>query len=126
MNWFRKNADGKWLWPGYGENSRVLKWICERVAGNAEAQTTPIGNLPTTDALDLSDLDLASDDLAELLSVDIEGWKTEAAKIAADYKIFGAHLPSILETQLNALRKRLNDQDVSTAAFPFVTPASDC
>ncbi len=127
VNWFRKNADGKWLWPGYGENSRVLKWICERVEGAAEAQTTPIGNLPTPDALDLSGLDIAPDDLTELLSVDVAGWKTEAGRIAADYKIFGAHLPSILETQLNALRKRLSDQDVSaTAAFPFVTPASDC
>ncbi|HEU5124641.1 MAG TPA: hypothetical protein VFW05_11325, partial [Verrucomicrobiae bacterium] len=62
-----------------------------------------------------------------LLSVDVAGWKTEAGRIAADYKIFGAHLPSILETQLNALRKRLSDQGVSAAAaFPFVTPASDC
>ena len=61
VNWFRKNGGGKWLWPGYGENSRVLKWICERVEGTGKAQKTPIGNLPTADALDLSGLNLPAD-----------------------------------------------------------------
>src|SRR5207244_6559113 len=71
VNWFRKNANGKWLWPGYGDNSRALKWICERVEGIAKAQQTPIGHLPTPDALDLSGLDISASDLKQLLSVEI-------------------------------------------------------
>ena len=81
VNWFRKGEDGHWLWPGYGENSRVLKWIFERVEGNGKAVETPIGNLPTPDALDLSGLDMSrADDLKTLLTVDTEGWKKEAAE----------------------------------------------
>ena len=77
VNWFRKDANGKWLWPGYGDNSRVLKWICERVEGTAKAQQTPIGNLPTPDALDLSGLNLSGRNIQALLSVDTAGWKKE-------------------------------------------------
>ncbi len=107
VNWFRKDPTGKWLWPGYGDNSRVLKWICERVAGVGKAKATPIGNLPTPDALDLSGLNLPAEDVEALLSVDTEGWKKEVADIEASYQKFGSHLPAALKNQLNELRKRL-------------------
>jgi phosphoenolpyruvate carboxykinase (GTP) len=107
VNWFRKNGAGKWLWPGYGENSRVLKWICERVEGTGRAQKTPIGNLPTPDALDVSGLDLPADNLRHLLEVDTAGWKKEIEDIAASYARFDNKLPKTLTDQLNSLRKRL-------------------
>jgi phosphoenolpyruvate carboxykinase (GTP) len=107
VNWFRKNADGKYLWPGFGENSRVLKWICERVEGTGKAQPTPIGNLPTPDALDVSGLNLPAANLQELMAVDGDGWKKEIADVEANYKKFGSHLPKALSEQLDKLRKRL-------------------
>jgi phosphoenolpyruvate carboxykinase (GTP) len=107
VNWFHKDANGKWLWPGYGENSRVLKWICERAEGTGNAQKTPIGNLPAADALDLSGLNLPADDLKQLLAVDVAGWKKEAEGVAANYARLGSHLPKALNDQLDGLRKRL-------------------
>ena len=107
VNWFRKGADGKYLWPGFGENSRVLKWVCERVEGTGKAQKTAIGYLPTPDALDLSGLNLPTDDVKELLAVDKLGWQNEIADVTANYAKFGRHLPKQLSEQLNALRKRL-------------------
>ncbi len=107
VNWFRRSADGKFLWPGYGENSRVLKWICERVDGTGKAQKTAIGNLPTPDALDLSGLNLPANNVKALTSVDQEGWKKEIADVAANYEKLGSHLPVELKTQLEELRKRL-------------------
>src|SRR2546427_12457574 len=82
VNWFRKNASGKFLWPGYGDNSRVLKWICERVEGTAKARQTAIGNVPTLEALDTSGLNMPSEDVKALTSVDPAGWKKEAEDIA--------------------------------------------
>jgi len=107
VNWFRKNSDGRFLWPGFGENSRVLKWICERAEGTGRAQETPIGNLPTAEALDLSGLDLPAGNLQELLEVDVPGWKKEVEDVAANYAKFGSHLPSTLNDQLAGLRRRL-------------------
>jgi phosphoenolpyruvate carboxykinase (GTP) len=107
VNWFRKDPSGKWLWPGYGDNSRVLKWICERVDGTASGVPTPIGNLPAPDALDLSGLNLSAENVSQLLSVDVAGWKKETDDIAAYYAKFGDKLPSALKQQLDALRKRL-------------------
>jgi len=107
VNWFRKDEGGRWLWPGYGENSRVLKWICERVEGTGKAQKTPIGNLPTADALDLSGLNLSADSLQQLLAVDIAGWKKDAEGVAANYARLGSRLPKALTDQLDGLRKRL-------------------
>jgi len=107
VNWFRKDAGGKWLWPGYGENSRVLKWICERVEGTAKSQQTPIGNLPTPDAIDISDLDIPAKDLKALTSVDANGWKKEADDIASYYGKFDGRLPEELKTQLAGLKQRL-------------------
>ena len=107
VNWFRKSADGKFLWPGFGENSRVLKWICERVEGTGKARQTPIGNIPAPDALDVSGLNLPAGHLEELLTVDKEGWKNEIADVEANYAKFGSHLPGALNEQLEKLRKRL-------------------
>jgi phosphoenolpyruvate carboxykinase (GTP) len=107
VNWFRKSADGKWLWPGYGENSRVLKWICERVDGTGKAVTTPIGNLPTLDAIDVSGMDLPEENLKELLSVDINGWLQEANAIEEYYEKYGSRLPQKLKKELENLKKRL-------------------
>jgi len=107
VNWFRRSADGKFLWPGYGENSRVLKWICERVEGTAKAQTTPIGNIPTRDALDLSGLGMHDEDINELLAVDLPGWKNEIADVAENYAKFGDKLPKALGAQLDSLKQRI-------------------
>jgi phosphoenolpyruvate carboxykinase (GTP) len=107
VNWFRRSADGKFLWPGYGENSRVLKWICERVEGTAKAQTTPIGNIPTRDALDLSGLGMHDEDINQLLAVDLAGWKKEIDDVAANYAKFGDKLPKALNEQLDSLRQRI-------------------
>jgi len=107
VNWFRRSADGKFLWPGYGENSRVLKWICERVEGTAKAQTTPIGNIPTRDALDLTGLGMHDEDINALLAVDLAGWKNEIADVAANYAKFGSSLPKALSEQLESLKQRI-------------------
>lgn len=109
VNWFRKTSDGRWLWPGYGENSRVLKWICERVEGTDKAQETAIGYLPTPDAIDLSGCEgVSAADMEELLTVDKAGWIKEIESIAENYATYGAHLPSALTAQLDELKARLN------------------
>ena len=107
VNWFRKSPEGKWLWPGYGDNSRVLKWICERVEGQGKFIRTPIGNLPTPDALDLAGLSVPPEDMRQLLAVDTGGWKKEAEDIGAYYEKFGAHLPAALAKELAELKRRL-------------------
>ncbi|HTR43720.1 MAG TPA: phosphoenolpyruvate carboxykinase (GTP) [Pseudomonadales bacterium] len=107
VNWFRKSADGKYLWPGFGENSRVLKWVCERVEGTGKARQTPIGNLPAPGALDVSGLNLPAESLEELLAVDHEGWEKEIADVEASYAKFGGRLPAALKEQLEKLRQRL-------------------
>jgi len=107
VNWFRRDATGKMLWPGYGDNSRVLKWICERVEGTAKAQHTPIGNLPTTDGLDTTGLNLAPDDIKALTSVDPAGWRREADDVASYYSKFDGKLPDALRKQLLDLHQRL-------------------
>ena len=108
VNWFRKHAEGRWLWPGFGENSRVLKWICERVDGVGKAVTTPIGILPAPDALDLSNLKISADDLRQLLTVDRDRWTREVVDIEAYYEKFGDRLPGALRDELTHLRERLN------------------
>jgi phosphoenolpyruvate carboxykinase (GTP) len=108
VNWFRKDADGRWLWPGYGENSRVLAWVFGRVAGTADARETPIGYLPTDDALPMEGLDISDEDLSALLSVDTEEWKAEIPSIREHYAKFGDKLPQELAAQVDALEQRLN------------------
>jgi phosphoenolpyruvate carboxykinase (GTP) len=109
VNWFRKSADGKWLWPGYGENSRVLKWMCERVEGRASAQKTPIGLLPERDALDLNGLDWPVESVQELLHVDVDAWRAEIPDIEQYFGRFGSRLPERLRHQLGALKERLGE-----------------
>jgi phosphoenolpyruvate carboxykinase (GTP) len=107
VNWFRKAADGHFLWPGFGENSRVLKWIVDRLDGRAEGVLTPIGTVPTQDALDLDGLELDDKDLDQLLSVDPEVWRREAELIPAHFERFGDHLPVALWEEHRALAARL-------------------
>jgi phosphoenolpyruvate carboxykinase (GTP) len=109
VNWFRKGDDGSFLWPGFGENSRVLKWVIERVSGTGDATETPIGNVPTPDALDVSGLSLDDDTLAQLLSVDAEAWRNEVPLIEEHFEFVGERLPEELRDELNALEKRLSD-----------------
>jgi phosphoenolpyruvate carboxykinase (GTP) len=107
VNWFRKNAEGKFLWPGYGDNSRVLKWVCDRIEANIKAVPTPIGNLPKLEDLDTTGLDICCNDMKDLLSVDAEGWKNELADISQYYEKFGDRLPEALKKELESLRSRL-------------------
>ena len=109
VNWFRRDDDGRYLWPGFGENSRVLKWVFERVNGDAEAIDTPIGKLPTKDALDLDGLEIDSADLDTLLSVDIEGWTKAIPQIREHYARFGDRLPAALNVEVDALEAKLAD-----------------
>ncbi|KIH97713.1 phosphoenolpyruvate carboxykinase [Streptomonospora alba] len=107
VNWFRKDDDGRIVWPGFGENGRVLKWIVERLNGTAEARTTPIGNVPTPESLDTSGLDISRADLEYLLSVDPDTWREEASLIPEFFKVFGDQLPDELWDEYNALLNRL-------------------
>lgn len=109
VNWFRKSADGRWLWPGFGENARVLKWIFERVHGRGKAEETPIGFIPAPGALDLSGLHLDPDDIHELLTPDLQGWLDEIPGIRAYYAKFGPRIPTALQDELNALESRLKE-----------------
>src|SRR3954471_10955430 len=107
VNWFRRDGEGKFLWPGFGENSRVLKWIIERIDGQAEAVETPIGHVPTPESLDTEGLDLTEADLAEALRVDAEEWKAEIPQITEWFEKFGEDLPAVLWTELDGLKARL-------------------
>ncbi len=107
VNWFRKTADGKWLWPGYGENSRVLKWIFERVSGEGKAHESAIGFMPTIDAIDRSGLDVSEADMKALLTVDHDDWKNEIESIREHYARFGDRFPAELKKELSDLEKRL-------------------
>jgi phosphoenolpyruvate carboxykinase (GTP) len=107
VNWFRKNKDGKFMWPGYAENSRVLKWIFERCDGTAQAVDTPIGKVPAEGAIDVKGVKVDPADMKEMTSVDKEGWKAELPLIKEHFAIFGAKLPKALSDELAALEKRL-------------------
>jgi phosphoenolpyruvate carboxykinase (GTP) len=107
VNWFRKSEGGDFLWPGYGENSRVLKWVFERCEGTAKALETPIGNLPDRGQLDVSGLDVSDEDLAELLRVDVDDWLAEITGIRDYYRNFGDRVPAELRAELDGLKQRL-------------------
>ncbi|MBM3730847.1 MAG: phosphoenolpyruvate carboxykinase (GTP) [Actinobacteria bacterium] len=109
VNWFRRDEDGRFLWPGYGENSRVLKWVFERVDGSAAAVETPIGFLPTPADLDTSGLSLDGADLDTLLSVDVTGWREVIPQIREHYAAFGPKLPHQLRESLDSLDKSLTN-----------------
>ncbi|MCW2809381.1 MAG: pckG [Marmoricola sp.] len=107
VNWFRRNDDGGFLWPGFGENSRVLKWVIDRMEGQAAAVETPIGNVPAPGSLDIDGLDVTEEDLAKALAVDVEEWKKEVPEITEWFEKFGDELPTVLWTELDGLKARL-------------------
>ena len=107
VNWFRRDEEGRFLWPGFGENSRVLKWVFERVDGNVDAVHTPIGKLPVKDQLDLAGLDLDPDDLERILAVDTDGWKGAVPQIREHFARFGDRLPAQLTKAVDQLEAAL-------------------
>ena len=107
MNWFRKDEDGGFIWPGFGENSRVLEWVFRRCEGKAEAEETPIGLIPRREDLNLDGLGLSEEALTALLTVDEDAVKGELPQIEEHFAKFGDDLPSELRAQLDALKERL-------------------
>ncbi|PFG30753.1 phosphoenolpyruvate carboxykinase (GTP) [Paramicrobacterium agarici] len=110
VNWFRKGDDGRFLWPGFGENARVLEWIAGRLSGTVSAETTPIGRLPKVDDLNLHGIDVPQEDLEELFSLNREGWLEEAELTEEFFDTFGTKVPAALRTELAALRYRLTKE----------------
>ncbi|MDO8732243.1 MAG: phosphoenolpyruvate carboxykinase (GTP) [Actinomycetota bacterium] len=108
VNWFRKDSDGKFMWPGYGDNSRVLEWIVRRLDGDAEADTTPIGLVPAAGDLNVDGLDISAEKLADLFAVDPSTWLAEADLTEEYYLQFGDRVPEALHLELAGLRERLN------------------
>lgn len=108
VNWFRKDENGKFIWPGYGENMRVLKWIYERIEGKAEAVDTPIGRLPVEGAIDTEGLDISRENIEKLFEVDKNLWLSEVAEMREYYQIFGNKLPKELVNELDEIENRLN------------------
>ena len=108
VNWFRKTPEGRYLWPGFGDNSRVLEWVFDRCQGTAEAVDTPIGRVPAPGSLDLEGVEIAPEDLEQLLRVDIDEWRDEVPSIREHLATFGDQLPPALRHQLDALAERLN------------------
>ena len=109
VNWFQKDENGKFIWPGFGDNSRVLKWVVERVSGQGKAVKTPIGYMPTMDALDVEAIDISKEDMTKLLSINNDEWLNEVASIREYYKTLGEKLPKELVDQLDALEERLRE-----------------
>ena len=107
VNWFRKGPDGKFLWPGYGDNSRVLKWVIERVSGRCGSVDTPIGNVPAPGAIDTTGLDIDEATMRALVSVDEDGWRNEIPLIEQHFAHIGERLPDELRDELRELEKRL-------------------
>jgi phosphoenolpyruvate carboxykinase (GTP) len=107
VNWFRKDPEGRWLWPGFGENSRVLEWVFERVSGRGEAVETPVGNVPAPDAIEIDGLDVSAADMELLLRVDPDEWRREVPLIREHFARLGDHLPAALTDELDRLDGRL-------------------
>nr|WP_309064767.1 phosphoenolpyruvate carboxykinase (GTP) [Microbacterium sp.] len=108
VNWFRRGEDGRFLWPGFGDNARVIDWIIRRISGEVDAVDSPIGRLPRIEDLNLDGLDIPEEDLAELFSIDVDAWQREADSTEEFYGIFGDRLPAALRSELEALRYRLS------------------
>jgi phosphoenolpyruvate carboxykinase (GTP) len=107
VNWFRKDKDGHWLWPGFGDNSRVLKWVVERLEGEADAVETPIGLVPAAGAIDTEGLDMAPDDVTKAVAVDLDEWRAELPLIEEWFAKIGDRLPPQLHAELDGLKERL-------------------
>ena len=107
VNWFRKDSDGRFLWPGFGENSRILKWVFERVDDQAAQVETPLGRMPTAEAIDTTGLDLIQEAMDQLLKIEVEAWLNEIPGIEEHYARFGDRLPPELRDELNQLKERL-------------------
>jgi phosphoenolpyruvate carboxykinase (GTP) len=107
VNWFRQNASGKFLWPGFGENLRVLSWILDRCAGRVAAVETPIGYMPQLSDLDTKGLAIDPGELSELMAVPEDGWRQEIAELRTYLQGFGSRLPAALVTELDGLERRL-------------------
>jgi phosphoenolpyruvate carboxykinase (GTP) len=107
VNWFRKDEEGNFLWPGFGENSRVLEWVFRRCAGEAEAEETPVGMVPAAGELDTDGLSITAEEVADLLAVDPAEWKAELPQVEEHFARFGEHLPPQLRDQLADLERRL-------------------
>ena len=107
VNWFRTGSDGNFLWPGYGDNLRVLEWIIERCRGSAGADKTPIGFIPKTEDLDQEGMEISRESMKELLRVDNSEWIKEAEEVKQFYSQFGSRLPEELKAELGSLIKRL-------------------
>ena len=107
VNWFRKGTDGRWLWPGYGENSRVLEWVFERTAGRGDAVETPIGFVPSMSALNVEGLNVTAADMSELLTVHNDEWRHEVPRIREHFAEFGDELPAKLHAEVNRLEAKL-------------------
>jgi phosphoenolpyruvate carboxykinase (GTP) len=110
VNWFRKSKNGKFLWPGFGDNIRVLKWVCQRLEGAAAAKLTPIGFVPTEESLDLKGLTISSDAIDQLLSVNAKESVSDAAATRTFFKQFGNKMPPLLMKELDELEKRLENE----------------
>jgi phosphoenolpyruvate carboxykinase (GTP) len=107
VNWFRRGEDGSFLWPGFGDNSRVLAWVVQRVMGEGAAVDTPIGRVPAPGAIDTTGLDIDDETLAKLVAVDPESWRQELPQLDEHYRRLGDHVPAELREQLTELEKRL-------------------
>ena len=107
VNWFRRGEDGSFLWPGFGDNSRVLAWVVQRVMGEGAAVDTPIGRVPAPGAIDTSGLDIDGETVAKLVAVDPESWRQELPQLEDHYRGLGDHVPAELREQLTELEKRL-------------------
>jgi phosphoenolpyruvate carboxykinase (GTP) len=107
INWFRTGEDGRYLWPGFGHNTRVLKWVIDRVHGRVAARETPIGLIPKIEDLDMSGLDIPKGDLEKLFEIDIEGWKREADDVEIFFKKFGSRMPQEMWDELRAMKQKL-------------------
>ncbi len=108
VNWFRKDDGGRYLWPGFGENSRVLAWVAQRCDGEGGARETPIGLVPAEDAIDVSGLDLPDGAMERLMDVDRDEWRAQIPQVRAHFATFGDKLPDELRAQLDALERRLD------------------
>ena len=111
VNWFRRGDDGRFLWPGFGENSRVMKWIIERIEQKADGKTTPIGIVPTAEDLDLDGLDVDAADVDEALAVNAAEWRDELPLIEEWFEFVGEKLPTGIKDEFDALKHRLAEAD---------------